>query len=324
MKRALSVFMAVVMTLAMFSVPVVAEEADAAAVAPAVILETDVKTAKPGDIVTVSAFLSSNSKLAALTYEVYYDLAYFQYVDDSYAAGSGVFTLQEVKDSSPGTIRYTGVSAMNASDVGGKLFSFKVKVVKVDGVLTTAIKEGFVANGIEAVDVRNDMNKLSTKSLTVACAHGNTTEIVLSESSCSVNGEKAIDCLDCKKRVKTEQLPLGDHIEGDWEVETPSTCLAEGTQVKKCTVCSTVLQTETLPVSECVGDGNWITSKEPTCSEEGSEYQVCSVCGKFAEERAIPALPHTPEGDWVKVSDVSCDTDGKEIRVCSVCAGSAG
>ncbi len=320
MKKVLSIFMAVVMTLAVFSVPVVADDAEASAAAPAIIFEADKKEAKPGDIVTVYAMLSANSKLCALTYEVAFDTEYFEYVSDSYKKGANVFTLEEINAERAGIFRYVGTSAKNASDAGGRLFSFQLKVLKVDGTITTAIKEAFVAiDDTTEKDIRVDMGKLSTKSISIACIHGNQTETLVKESNCKENGVIVVTCDDCTKEMKRIPLPLGDHIVGEWELSSASTCVVAGQEVKKCTVCEVVLETREAALADHTAGEEWVLISVATCTEDGKEVKYCTVCGAVAEEKVLPAFGHTPNGEWETAKEVTCTENGKKVQMCTVC-----
>ena len=68
---------------------------------------------------------------------------------------------------------------------------------------------------------------------------------VTKEASCTEAGSQEGTCTRCGETL-TQEIPMVDHVPGDWEVEedytiTSSGSVLPGKQVKKCTVCGKVL-----------------------------------------------------------------------------------
>ena len=74
--------------------------------------------------------------------------------------------------------------------------------------------------------------------------HSYTSEIT-KEATCTENGMITYTC-ECGDTY-TEEIPMVDHTEGEWEITKKATLVSAGEQVKKCTVCGEVLETEEIP-----------------------------------------------------------------------------
>lgn len=178
---------------------------------------------------------------------------------------------------------------------------------------------------------------------------------VLSESTCTVQGEAEETCTECGYSY-TYKLPLAAHEAGDWTEILKATETAEGLRERRCTNCDTLLATEVIAVvphnhvyvvtagesESCESDGyttytcticgsNYTEGigatghsydeqivEEATCTAQGHIYQKCIACGKTIETAVIPATGHR-FGSWSVAKAATCTEAGEETRRCTGC-----
>ena len=158
MKKVLSVFLAVLMILAI--VPTAF-----AASAPAITATVDKTTVKVGDTVTLTVKIPANSDLVAFQYIVKYNSSYLQVVEDSMKLG-GSFGYEGANTTTAGTIKYAGAAGSKVTKAA-TLFTVKFKVLKTNATLTFAIDEAYVDSNGTDVDVTSACASASTKSITL-------------------------------------------------------------------------------------------------------------------------------------------------------------
>jgi len=110
-------------------------------------------------------------------------------------------------------------------------------------------------------------------------------------STCTQAGTESGSCTVCGN-VITQELPLKDHVQGDWETTVEPTTKTKGERVIRCTKCSTVLQKEEYTLS---------------ASELKALYQ--KKC-KSISYKELERKPGEYEGEYVKFS-------GYVVQVCS-------
>lgn len=159
MKKVLSVFLAALMLFAM--IPVVY-----AASTPTITTTVDRTSISEGDIVTLTAKVSSNSKLCALTYEISYDTSAFEVVENSEKC-KGVFGVESYNTKS-GLIRYLGASTNSINNSSQTIFTVKFKALKSTGKISVAVTEAYTQDGIDEIDVTSAVNSVSAKTFTFA------------------------------------------------------------------------------------------------------------------------------------------------------------
>lgn len=174
-------------------------------------------------------------------------------------------------------------------------------------------------------------------------------------ATCITLGSEVYTCEVCGK-TETKDLPLIDHIYGEWQVIKQATTSAEGTRQRVCTVCGHADE-EAVPVlpeghvhdyketrkeATCTEDGyveykcdcgdsykegipalghkegSWTVKKEATCEEAGSEEVKCTVCGKTLNTRGIPSSGHQTSR-WTVRKKSTCTELGVKVKICSVC-----
>lgn len=113
------------------------------------------------------------------------------------------------------------------------------------------------------------------------------------EPTCSNEGARIRQCLNCDD-FQYESIPAtGQHVAGKWEYSKKPTCTEEGSRFRTCTTCGKVLEEETV---QPLGHNftKWETVKEPDALNEGLEKRHCDRCD-YKEDRAVEKLPA-----WIK------------------------
>lgn len=159
MKKIISVILVALMLLAM--VPTVY-----AANTPVITTTVNKTTVSAGDVVTLTAKTSSNSKLCALTYEISYDTSAFQVVSNSQSC-KGVFGSSEEVNISSGKIKFVGASLNGISNSSQTFFTIQFKALKSSGTISVKVTEAYVTSGeIDEIKVTSAVNAASEKTFT--------------------------------------------------------------------------------------------------------------------------------------------------------------
>ena len=135
-------------------------------------------------------------------------------------------------------------------------------------------------------------------------------------ATCLAEGEKMLVCSDCGEKLKTETIPVLEHVPGGWIVSVPATCKDEGTEIHLCKNCESVLETRIIAAGKHLA-GDWIIDFEPTCTVPGHRHKECVACGTLVFEEEITAS-HTEVKD--PAVEANCKEKGlTEGSHCSVC-----
>ncbi|MBR0230356.1 MAG: S-layer homology domain-containing protein, partial [Erysipelotrichaceae bacterium] len=132
---------------------------------------------------------------------------------------------------------------------------------------------------------------------------------VITEPTCTSEGEKTRECLRCHI-TESETLPVSDHtIVIDQAVEP--TCTNSGlTEGSHCSVCGEVITAQEIIPALGHNWSEWTVTTDPTCTETGEKTRECSRCHE-TETEPIPALGHDP-GEAKHENEVAatCTEDG--------------
>ena len=159
MKKVLSILLAALMIFAM--VPAVF------AAAPTITTTLNKTSVVKGDVVTLTAKVSANSKLCALTYEIDYDASAFEVVSNS-GKCKGVFGTEDFNAKS-GHIKYLGASANAISNTSQTFFTIQFKALKPNGTISVKVTEAWTVSGATGeTDVTSAVNSASAKTFTFA------------------------------------------------------------------------------------------------------------------------------------------------------------
>lgn len=143
---------------------------------------------------------------------------------------------------------------------------------------------------------------------------------VISEPSCTENGEKVQYCEECGEECNwgiveaTGHKPTGDFVE-----EKEASCDAEGLMVQKCEICGKICEKKTVPKLEHKVEENWSVVTEADCQNEGEKVKRCQICGEICEKENIKKIDHIPESEWVVIEEANCQSEGKEVIKCQNC-----
>ena len=133
---------------------------------------------------------------------------------------------------------------------------------------------------------------------------------ILKAPTCTEEGLQEVVC-ECGVIVESE-IPVIDHVAGEWETVREATCISTGAKHHICQGCGVVLESEKIPA---LGHDMVKTpAKEPTCSETGyTEHETCTRCG-LSNISEIKKLPHTPGAAPDCVNAQRCTVCGEIIK----------
>lgn len=146
------------------------------------------------------------------------------------------------------------------------------------------------------------------------CSHDWEELEVVSQATCTTEGEIKYKCSECDK-IKTETISALGHTESNWIVDTSATCLSVGSRHKECTLCKITLLTEELAKSNHT-ESDWIVNSEATCSSVGNKHTECTVCNEIIQTQEIPKGSHSYISEYIN------STPAKVKYTCSICSDS--
>ena len=157
MKKVLSILLAALMIFTM--VPAVF------AATPTITTTVNKTSVVAGDVVTLTAKVSANSKLCALTYEINYDTSAFEIVSNS-GSCKGVFQT-EVFNPETGRVRYLGSSLNAISNTSQTIFTIQFRALKSNGTISVKVTEAYTVSGSTGeTNVTSAVNSASAKTFT--------------------------------------------------------------------------------------------------------------------------------------------------------------
>jgi len=148
-----------------------------------------------------------------------------------------------------------------------------------------------------------------------ALGHTEGEGIVTKDSTCTQEGEKSFYCEVCDEFLRTEKIPVKNHVEAEQGVETiPATCERKGEMSFYCSSCGTLLRTEDIPA---LGH-DWVKGKTtaPTCTAQGYTSYECSICKNTKTDDFVSAFGHT---EATEHRNATCTENGYTKVYCSVC-----
>lgn len=143
----------------------------------------------------------------------------------------------------------------------------------------------------------------------VPCPHENLTETVVTEPTCTADGETLLTCAACGETFTVQTSALGHDFQPT-ETKEP-TCTEDGAAAYACTRCGETTQ-EALPA---LGHDYQSIATAPTCTAEGSTVYTCSRCGDTYTE-TVPALGHDSK---TETTEPTCTADGRTVTKCARC-----
>ena len=140
---------------------------------------------------------------------------------------------------------------------------------------------------------------------------------VTKTASCKEVGEKKFTCTACNA-TKTESIAkTNNHKFGPWSETKGATCTTTGTQTRTCSVCQ---KTETSTINaKGHSFGAWSQTSAPSCTTQGQQKRTCTRSGcSHSETKTIAALGHVFSNPTV-TKQPTCTEIGVEIGTCSRC-----
>ena len=138
---------------------------------------------------------------------------------------------------------------------------------------------------------------------------------VLSESTCTVQGEAEETCTECGYSY-TYKLPLAAHEAGDWTEILKATETAEGLRERRCTNCDTLLATEVIAVVPHNHVYVVTAGESESCESDGYTTYTCTICGSNYTE-GIGATGHSYDEQIVE--EATCTAQGHIYQKCITC-----
>ena len=140
---------------------------------------------------------------------------------------------------------------------------------------------------------------------------------VLSEPTCTSEGQTAYLCELCNEPVTVETVPAKGHRPGTEGVIKEATCLETGLWGSICLDCGEIASSVEIPLAAHT-PGQYVDTREATCTAEGVRTQYCSVCNATINTESVPAFGHS-FGEWVVISERSLFSEGERQRTCQYC-----
>ena len=147
--------------------------------------------------------------------------------------------------------------------------------------------------------------------------HDSSDWIIDISATCTSNGTKHRECINCGKLFETEVIFATGHTSSDWIVDEAAICTEDGSKHKECTVCGDTLETGVIPATGHTSS-NWLVYENATCTTVGSKHKECSVCGYTLETETIPAIGHT-SSNWIIDTNATVNAPGSKHKECTVC-----
>lgn len=299
MKKIISIILAIVMTMGVFSVYAFATDT------PVVTVKSDVASAKVGDVVTVTVDLAKDSKLCALGFDIKYDENYFEvatFNENGFTNGTKLFegfTLEYVNAFNKGIVKYAATTVNPVTDAAAPLMQVKFKVLKTGGSFELDVTEAYTSeNQKDQTDVTAEYARACNTTITIACAHANKTEEVVKNATCTEAGTKAVKCADCGKELSTETIPATGHKFSEDAVIKAPTCTEEGLAKGVCENCGEEKESAIPATGHSFGE--WVVVEEATTEKEGLAERTCA-CGeketKVLEKLDAPKVWGDVNGD---------------------------
>lgn len=151
-----------------------------------------------------------------------------------------------------------------------------------------------------------------------ACAHANTSEVIVLEPTCTETGITTQVCDDCGFVVSQTELAAKGHTYALINTEDNSQGDGHIYNYYKCTVCEDE-KTEIEHVSYIEGFYDETVITAGSCTRTGISRYTCNIegCGK-TETIVTPRGNHQVES-YTVVEKPTCTTDGSEEGICTVC-----
>ena len=225
-----------------------------------------------------------------------------------------------------GTIHYKPrITASDATVCEGETIDLKTLASAYDtedgditGNLVVAPEEIPNVSGSYKVDysVTDSKGAKATKTINVTVGqHIWDVNSVISDPTCTTDGETSYVCLNCGK-TKTEVTKATGHTFDSWAVND-ATCTEDGSEYMYCSICGAKdKSSETIIPAYGHSNIDWGMS-DPSCTSDGYHEYYCERCGTVTTE-TIPATGHQFDS-WYVVVEPTIDNEGVREHSCMIC-----
>ena len=263
MKKALSVFLAAVMLLAMLPATVLA----AGEITVDVQAENELTALKAGDVVTVSVVLPAVTATNKLQLDLNFDNEFFTYNGDAKAeAVLAKLIIGKVEASGDSIIRLAAAGMMTTADFEAGTVAFKASfTVKEDAA---GQSETFYLSGLNCGDATVTASTAKTTVGIYVAPHEHAWDdgVITKPATHTEEGIKTYTC-ECGE-TKTESIAkLAEHAWDEGVVTTEPTETTAGVKTYTCTVCSET-KTEEIPMIPVVTTPIVMITEEVTGENE--------------------------------------------------------
>ena len=149
----------------------------------------------------------------------------------------------------------------------------------------------------------------------VMCTEHQFEELLINESTCTINGTVNESCIVCgtiDKVIKKEKLP---HTLSEYHITIPASKNTDGEQEAICADCGYIdIQPYICPHAKVFEKVAYL----PTCEEAGLRECICVECTTVVLGVELDALGHE-FGDWVTIQTATCQRKGIQEKTCVRC-----
>ena len=143
--------------------------------------------------------------------------------------------------------------------------------------------------------------------------------IVVTEPTCTEDGERYAECVNCEKEIAREVIPALGHSFTNYVSNGDATCTVDGTKTAKCDRCD---------VTDTVTDENtklghsftnYVSNNDATCTADGTKTAKCDRCDvtdTVTDENTKLGHSFT---NYVSNNDAACTVDGTKTAKCDRC-----
>lgn len=310
-KKALSVFLATLMCLAV--APAFAFAADEQTTPLAPVFSLDLKSETSDEVAIVLTLKENSFNCLDLTISSCENLTLSQIefnIDIFITGGSGSTNI------SNGKISFARAEAF-VPDYELVTYTFtksENEGVSVSDFTVTVDSCGIGTN--DALETTIDVTESVVINNNIPSAHTHTADgdwFITAEPTCENEGEKIRYCGICGEVAETEKIPVAEHTNLKTEEKEP-TCTEAGYKKEICLDCGKTV-TET-PINPLGHGETTIERLAPTCKEDGYIKEICLVCNQVVSETPLPSSGHRYITD-IKVP--TCTEDGYVQSICPAC-----
>lgn len=110
-------------------------------------------------------------------------------------------------------------------------------------------------------------------------------------ATCTKTGITAgVHCSECAEvLIEQVEIPMADHVESDWIVDSAAQCTVDGSRHTECTACGALIKSEGILQTGHV-ESEWVIDKTAGIIECGSKHTECNICGEVIATGSIPKL----------------------------------